>query len=102
MTTVDKILNKLDVAKVFGIDQVFEKFLKGVVLVAAINLANIINLLIKLDTFPLKCKIAKIQPLFKKGVKTETKSYKPISLSKKIQDQIQDYPQRINRCAFTN
>ena len=41
----------------------------------AIRLDNIINLSIKLDTFPSQCKTAKIKPLFKKGIKTEAKKY---------------------------
>ena len=56
----------------------------------------------KLDTVPSKCKIAKIKPLFKKGIKTEVKNNRPISLlplmskviEKSIHDQIQDYLQR--------
>ena len=35
---------------------------------------------IKPDTFLSKCKIAKIKPLFEKGIKTEAKIYRPISL----------------------
>ena len=34
----------------------------------------------KLDTFPSQCKTAKIKLLFKKGIKTESKNYSPISL----------------------
>ena len=33
-----------------------------------------------LSTFPDKCKIAKLTPLFKKGSKTDPKNYRPISL----------------------
>ena len=58
---------------------------------------------IKLDTFPSKCKIAKIKPFFKKGIKTGAKNYRPISLlpliakviEKSIHDQTQDYLQRL-------
>ena len=57
---------------------------------------------IKLDTFPSQCKIAKIKPLFRKGIKTEAKNYRPICLlpliskviEKSIHDQTQDYLQR--------
>ena len=57
---------------------------------------------IKLDTFPSKCKTAKIKPLFKKGIKTEAKNYRLISLlpliskvtEKSIHDQTLDYLQR--------
>ena len=66
------------------------------------HLPNIVNLPIKLDTFPSKCKIAKIKPLFKTGIKTEAKNYRPISLLplisklivKLIHDRTQDYSQR--------
>ena len=47
-------------------------------------------------------KIAKVKPLFKKGINTEAKNYRPISLlpliskvtEKSIHDQTQDYLQR--------
>ena len=80
VTTVDKILKNLDVVKASGIDQISVIFLKDGAPVIAIYLASIINLSIKLDNFPSKCKIAKIKPLFKKGIKSEAKSYKRISL----------------------
>ena len=35
---------------------------------------------IKLSTFPEKCKVAKLKPLYKKGSKLEPKNYRPISL----------------------
>ena len=38
------------------------------------------NLSISLSTFPGKCKIAKLKPLYKKGSTTEPKNYWPISL----------------------
>ena len=41
---------------------------------------DIINLSIKLSTFPDKCKTAKWIPLFKKGLKTDPKNYRQISL----------------------
>ena len=75
----------------------------------AIHLANIINLSIKLVTFPLQCKIAKRKTLFKIGIKTEAKNYRPISLlpfiskviEKFIQDQTQDYlPIRLKTKSF--
>ena len=102
MTTVDKILKNLDVAKASRIDQISDKFLKDDAPIKAIYLANIINLSIKLDTFPSTCKIAKIKRLLKKGIKTEGKNYRPISLlpliskvtAKSIHDQTQDYLQR--------
>ena len=53
------------------------------------------NLSIKPDTFPSKCNIAKIKPLFKKGIKTEAKTYRPILLltliSEVIEKAVHDY-----------
>ena len=57
---------------------------------------------IKLDTFPSKCKITKIKPLFKKGIKTEAKNYRPIYvlplismvIENLIHNQTQNYLQR--------
>ena len=74
ITSVEKILKNLDVAKASRIDQSSARFLKGSAPIIAIYLVNIINLLIKLDTCLLQCMIAKIKPLFKKGVKTEAKN----------------------------
>ena len=92
ITSVEKILKNLDVAKASRTDQIFAP-------VIAIHLANIINLSIKLDTFPSQCKIAKIKPLFKKGIKTEAKNYRPISMlpliSKVIEKSIHDQTQRL-------
>ena len=34
----------------------------------------------KRSKFPLDCKIAKLKPLYKKGSKTDPKSYHPVSL----------------------
>ena len=46
----------------------------------ALPLRNIINLSIKLSTFPEECKIAKLKPIFKKRVRTDPKNYRSISL----------------------
>ena len=94
VTTIAKILKNVDVAKASGIDQISAKFLKNCAPVIAIYLTNIINVSIKLDTFPSKCKIAKKPLCFK----TEAKNYRPISLfplisnviEKSIHDQTQD------------
>ena len=56
------------------------RFLKDGTEVLAKPICDIINLSIKLSTFPDKCKIAKLTPLFKKGSKTDPKNYRLISL----------------------
>ena len=102
VATLDKILKNLDVAKASGIDRISTKFLKDGGTIITIHLANIINLSIKLDTFPSKCKIVKIRTLLKMEIKTKAKKYRPISLlpliskviEKSIHDQTQDYLER--------
>ena len=108
ITSVEKILKNFDVVKTSGIDQISARFLKDGTPVIAICLANIINLSIKLDIFPSQCKIAKIKPLFRKGIKAEAKNYRPSSLwplilkviEKSIHDQTQDYLQ-INKLLYS-
>ena len=43
-------------------------------------MAKICNLSIKLASFPEKCKVAKIKPLYEKGLKTEPKNFRPMLL----------------------
>ena len=61
-------------------DEISPRFLKDGTEVLAKPICDIIILSIKLSTFPDKCKIAKLTPLFKKGSKTDPKNYRPISL----------------------
>ena len=60
--------------------QIPSKFLRDSVEVLALPLRNIINLSIKLSTFPEEYKIAKLKPIFKKGARTDPKNYRSISL----------------------
>ena len=65
----DKLLLYLDVSKPPGINEISSKFLKYGAAVLTKPICGIINLSIKLSTFPDKCKIAKLIPLFKKRIK---------------------------------
>ena len=78
--TIKKLLCCLDVSKAPGIDEISPRFLKDDAEVLAKPICDIINLSIKLSTFPDKSKISKLTPLFKKGSKTDPKNYRPISL----------------------
>ena len=101
LNSVENILKISNISKASRIDQVSAKRLKDGAPVISNHIANTINLSIKLDTFSLKCKIAKIKLLFKKIIKTDAKNYGPIPLSpfnirrnRQKQDQSQDYLQR--------
>ena len=56
------------------------KLLKDGAEVLTKPICDIINLSIKLCTFQGKCKIARLIRLFEKGLKTDPKNYRPISL----------------------
>ena len=96
---VKKILLSLDISKAAGMDQIPAKFLRDGAEVLAIPLRNRINLSIKLSTFPEECKITKLKPKFKKGARTNLKTYRPVSLlplvskiiEKSIHFQIKDF-----------
>jgi len=79
-TNILHLLNKINPSKAAGIDNVAGKFLKEGATVLAMPLTQICNLSITSSTFPDKCKLAKLRPLFKKGPTTDPKNYRPISL----------------------
>ena len=80
-------------------DQIPAKFLRDGAEVLAFPLRNIINLSINLSTFTEERKIAKLKPIFQKGVRANPKRYRTISLlllvskiiEKSIHFKIEDY-----------
>ena len=96
---VKEILLSLDTSKAAGMDQKPAKYLKDSAEVLASSLENIINLSIKLSTFPEECKTATLKPIFKKAARTDPKNYRHISLlplvskiiEKSIHSQIKHY-----------
>ena len=62
---VKKILLSLDTSKAAGMDQIPAKLLWDRAEVLVPPFKNIINLAIKLSTFPEECKIATLKPIFK-------------------------------------
>ena len=95
--TVLKLLQDLDENKAAGLDNLSGKFLKDGATVLAKPISQICNLSIKYSIFPSDCKIAKLKPLFKKGLKTDLQNYRPTSLlplvSKIIEKFIHDQTQ---------
>ena len=75
------ILKGLNSSKAAGIDNLSGKFLKDGADVLARPISQLCNFCIKLNSFPRCCKIAKVKPLFKKGSKTDSQNYRPISLT---------------------
>ena len=66
--------------KLRDLDNLSGKFLKYGITVLAKPISQICNLSIKYSIFLSDCKIRKLKPLFKKGLKTDLKTYRPISL----------------------
>ena len=72
--TISDILKELKTNKAIKIDNLSGRFLKDGSKVLATPIAQICNLSIKLSTVPDECKIAKLNPLYKKGKKTDPKN----------------------------
>lgn len=66
--------------KAADIDDLSGCFLKDGSRVLLKPISELCNLSIKLETFSNPCKIVKMKPLFKKGFKTHSSSYRPILL----------------------
>ena len=73
------LLSKTNISKEAGIDKLSGTFIKDGAESIANHFTKIINLLIASSLFPDLCKIAKLIALFKKGLRTEVKNYRPIS-----------------------
>ena len=97
--TVLIVLKNIEPTKASGIDNISGRFLKDAAPVLAKPITQLCNLSIKLSSFPTRCKIAKLKPIYKKGCKTDPQNYRPISLlplvskvfEKIIHDQTQNY-----------
>ena len=95
--TVLKIIQDLDENKAASLYNLSGKFLKDEATVLPKHISQICNISIKHSIFPSDCKIAKLKPLFKKGLKTDLQNYRPTSLlplvSKIIEKFIHDQTQ---------
>ena len=97
------ILKDLNSSKATGIDILSGKFLKYGTDILAGPISRLCNLVIKFNSCPRSCKIAKVKPLFKKGTEIDPQNYPqnyhPISLlpilskmtARIIHDQMQDF-----------
>ena len=79
--TVLKLLNDLDENKAVGLDNLSDKFLKDGANTLGKPISQTCNLSIKYSTFPSDDKLAKLEPLFKKGQKQPPKIIVPYPYS---------------------
>ena len=75
---MEKILRGTNVCEAAGIDHLSDHLLKDGSQVLSKPISELLNLSIKLISFPDFCEIAKLKPLFKKGSKTNPSNYRPI------------------------
>ena len=73
-----KLLTDINPEKVAGIDNLSRRFLKDGAVILALPISKLCNLSTKRSKFPLDCKIVKLKLLYKKGLKTYAKNYRPI------------------------
>ena len=78
--SIVKALKGFKTNKATGVDNLAGRFLKDGSNILCTPIVKICNLSIKLASFPDKCKVAKIKPLYKKDLKTEPKNFRRISL----------------------
>ena len=77
---ISNLLKYCDINKIVGIDDLSERLLKDGADILTMPITQICNLSIKFSYFWKDCKVAKIKPLYKKGIKTDPKNFRPISL----------------------
>jgi hypothetical protein len=77
---ISKIINSLQSKTSHGYDEISDKILKASAPFILSPLTYIFNTVLSSGIFPDRLKYSEVQPLFKKGEKTEISNYRPISL----------------------
>ena len=73
-----KLLRNIDISKAAGIDNLPGRFLKDGAVILARPVTEICKLSIKSRNLPDPCKLAKLKPIFKKGLRMDPSNYRPI------------------------
>ena len=97
--TVYKLLTKMNDKKAAGLDRIPCKLLKMAASIVAPSLTGIFEKSIHTGIFPTEWKLARVTPVFKKGIKSDLNNYRPISVipvvskvfEKIIYDQLYEY-----------
>ena len=78
--TVYKLLTKMNDKKATGLDRIPCKLLKMAANIVASSLTGIFEKSIHTGIFPTEWKLARVTPVFKKGIKSDLNNYRPISV----------------------
>ena len=74
-----KVLKALKVKKATGVDFIPSRLLKVGANIVAPPLGNIFNMTIQNCKIPMEWKTARIIPIYKSGLKTDPRNYRPIT-----------------------
>ena len=74
-----KIMKNIESSKAASVDKLSGRFLKDDTNILGKPISALCNLSIS-QSLPSACKVAKLEPIFKKGNKTDPSNYRPISL----------------------
>ena len=77
---IEKIVGSTNICQAAGVDDFARCFLKDSLRILLKHIRDLCNISMKLGRFSDSCKIAKLKPLFKKGLKTNFSNYRPILL----------------------
>ena len=77
---VSNVLSKIDQKKATGLDMIPSNLLKMAANIVAPSLTSIFSKSILTGIYPNDWKMAKVTPLFKKGIKSDPNNYRPISV----------------------
>ena len=99
---VNKIFNSLKNKTSHGYEEISDKILKASAPFILSPLTYIFNKLLSSGIFPDRLKYSEVQPLFKKGKKTEIANYRPISLLPSFSKIIEKIIYKRLNCLFEN
>jgi hypothetical protein len=97
--TVNKLVNKINIKKATGVDQISSKLLRAGAPVLNKHITTLVNNTIKTSVFPTRLKEAQVVPLHKKNDPLDKKNYRPVSIlptiSKVYEMVLSDQPQAL-------